>query len=237
MKRTEFTLVFIPGLLSDRRVWEPAASLVSKKFTQPVKFIEFDLEDNITRMAETVLDETGGPLVLLGHSMGARVALEAARLAGKRIEALALFDTGTHPLKPGEIEKRQAVIDLAYDQGMSVLANSWLPQMLHEKSLKDKAIFDPLFDMVITKTPQLHERQIHALINRPDAVKTLESINCPVLLGVGNDDKWSPVSQHREMQSMLPSANLAIIEDAGHFSQFENPAQAAFHILNWLASL
>jgi len=36
---------------------------------------------------------------------------------------------------------------------------------------------------------------------------------------------------------MLPSANLAIIDDAGHFSQFEKPADASFHILNWLASL
>ena len=41
-------------------------------------------------MAEYVLDATGGPLIAVGHSMGARVAMEMAHLAPERIAGLVL---------------------------------------------------------------------------------------------------------------------------------------------------
>ena len=43
-----------------------------------------------------------GPLVVIGHSMGARVALEMVRAAPERISSSALLDTGVHPVREGE---------------------------------------------------------------------------------------------------------------------------------------
>ena len=68
-----------------------------------------------------------GTLALVGHSMGARVALEAVRMAPDRVERLALLDTGVHPLADGEIEKREALLQLGRDDGMDALIDAWLP--------------------------------------------------------------------------------------------------------------
>jgi pimeloyl-ACP methyl ester carboxylesterase len=237
MAKATNTIVFIPGLLCDRRVWEPVANQVWTLTNQPILHVEFDAEDSIADMAKTVLEKADGQLVLVGHSMGARVAIEATRFAAERIKGLALFDTGIHPLKPGELDKRKTIVELAFNQGMVALADTWLPPMLHEASRTNTHIFEPLYEMVIAKTPSLHERQIQALVNRPDAAHLLSRVTCPVLLGVGDGDRWSPVSQHLDMQALVPSASLVIISNAGHFAPLENTEETATHLLQWLLSL
>ena len=62
-------------------------------------------------------------------------------------------------------------------------------------------------------------------------------MTCPVLLGVGDGDRWSPVSQHLDMQALVPSAYLVIISNAGHFAPLENTEETATHLLKWLLSL
>ncbi len=65
----------------------------------------YGLLRTITDMARRALETVSGPLSLVGHSMGARVALEAFRLAPERIERIALLSTGIHPVRPGEASR------------------------------------------------------------------------------------------------------------------------------------
>ncbi len=55
-------------------------------------------------------------------------------------------------------------------------------------------------------TPEQHERHLIALMDRPDASRYLEEINCPVLLIVGAEDQWSPIHFHEEIAALLPHA-------------------------------
>jgi pimeloyl-ACP methyl ester carboxylesterase len=185
-------------------------------------------------MAEDVLAAHNGPLAVAGHSMGARVALEMVRLAPERIVKLALLDTGVHPRKAGEEARRKEVIDLAFDEGMEALAEQWLPPMVHPDRHEDRALMETLTAMVMRMTPELHERQITALLNRPEAAAVLEKVTCPTLFLVGRQDAWSPVSQHEDMLRILPHAHLVVIEDAGHFAPVERPEDVTEALVQWL---
>jgi len=81
--------------------------------------------------------------------------------------------------------------------------------------------------MVLRSNVQMHQRQINALVNRPDASSYLASIECPVLLVVGRYDQWSPVSQHEDMLHLLPNATLEVVDNAGHFSPLEQKDEVA----------
>jgi len=159
--------------------------------------------------------------------MGARVAMEMARLAPERITRLALLDTGIHPLKAGEKAKRDEIVEFAHANGMKALAERWLPGMVHAPNRENQTLMQSLTDMVLAKDPDLHQRQITALVNRVDASAYLASISCPVLLMVGEQDQWSPIAQHEDMLRLLPNARLEIIADAGHFAPVEQPEKVA----------
>lgn len=219
MPNAKPTLVLIPGLLCDETVWQPVIEKFSGRL--PIVVADCSMQDSLTQMAKDALAATSGPLYVAGHSMGARVALEMVRLAPERVLKLVLADTGVHPRKPGEESKRQRVIDLANEHGMQALADQWLPPMVYRQH--DTALMSVLMQMVLRMNPQLHARQIQALLDRPDATTGLADIVCPVVLIVGRQDAWSPVEQHESMLPHLRDARLEVIEDAGHFAPVEQP--------------
>jgi len=223
------TVLLIPGLLCDRFCWEPVLAQLPD-----AAVADLSTQDDLTWMARDLLARHPGPLAVAGHSMGARVALEMARLAPARITRLALLDTGIHPLSEGEREKRAEIVEFAHRSGMAALADRWLPPMVWEENQKDAALMAGLRAMVLRMTPDLHERQIRALVNRPDAAACLPGITCPVLLMVGRQDQWSPVAQHQDMLALLPGARLEIIEGAGHFAPVERPAEVAARLVPFL---
>jgi len=211
--------LLIPGLLCDGVVWEPFMRALGPQ----VAVADLSTQDSLCKMAEDCLSAYPGPLRVAGHSMGARVALEMARIAPERIERLILLDTGIHPLREGEVEKRADIVRFAHEKGMAALAERWLPGMVFEPNRQNARLMKTLTDMVLRKDPDLHERQIKALVDRPDASLYIADIDCPVLLVVGRQDQWSPVCQHEDMLRLLPKARLEIIEGAGHFAPLEQP--------------
>lgn len=225
------TLLLLPGLLCDEVVWSAAIDRLPPHL--PVAVGDFSTQDNLTRMAEDMLARHPGPLYVAGHSMGGRVAMEMARLAPERVARLALLDTGIHPRKEGEEAKRQRVKDIAHQQGMVALAAEWLPPMVHPDRHGDATLMGPLTAMVCRMTPELHDRQIQALLDRPDAAATIGAYRGPVVLIVGRQDAWSPVAQHEEIAALLPQAKLVVIEEAGHFAPIERPREVAEALAAW----
>ena len=225
-------IVLLPGLLCDTSIW--AAQIEALKSYAAVTVADFSRLDSLQEMARAALALREGPLVVIGHSMGARVALEMVRAAPERISKLALLDTGAHPVGEGEGAKRQILVDLAFERGMSALADRWLPPMVHEARTQDILLMEPLRAMVMRASPEQHQRQIRALLNRPDARPLLQAIRCPVLVMVGRQDHWSPLAQHEEIAALIPHSELVVIEDSGHMSPVEQPEQVTNALLRWL---
>lgn len=225
-------IVFLPGLLCDARVF--AAQRAALAPFADTKVADFTAATSITEMGEIGLAAFDGPITIVGFSMGGRAALEAVRLAPQRVERLVLMDTGAHPGSEKEMPGRLAVIDLAHKEGMKALAAKWLPPMLHPAREADPALIAPLTEMVLGMTPEIHERQIRALMGRPDARPLLARIACPTLVMVGRQDRWATLEQHEALAAAIPGSRLAVIEDAGHFACYERPAAVNKALLGFL---
>ena len=225
------TLALIPGLVSDSIVWAPLADAVGHRM--PVHAADVSRASSISGMAENVLAATEGDLIAVGHSMGGRVAMEMARIAPDRIRGLVLANTGHHPKRDGEEAKRQQMIDLGH-RSMDELADQWLPPMLHPDRLSDAGLIGHLRTMVLRAGADVHERQIRALIDRPNASAYMAELGCPILLIAARQDGWSPITQHQEIADAAADAELVIIEDAGHFGPVERPAEVTSAIIDWL---
>ncbi|MBR0827915.1 alpha/beta hydrolase [Bradyrhizobium manausense] len=226
------TIALLPGLLCDAQVW--AGQHVDLAHLATVAVADFSKESSIEAMAAKALSEIAGPLVAIGHSMGGRVALEMVRQGKERIVGLGLLNTGIHVRREGEVEKRAELVRLAYDSGMGALADRWLPGMLDPARKDDQVLLASMRSMVMRATPEQHERQIQALLNRPDPRGFLRDIACPTLALVGRQDQWSPLAQHEEIAALIPGTKLAIIENAGHMAPMERPAETSAALCRWL---
>ncbi|MBO9695030.1 MAG: alpha/beta fold hydrolase [Sphingopyxis sp.] len=190
--------------------------------------------DRIEAMADHALARLPAKVSLLGHSMGARVALEIVRRAPERVERLILADTGIHPVRPGEREKRYALRDLGREQGMAALVDAWLPPMMTPAHRAHPALFAPLRSMSIDAGIAIYEAQIEALLHRPLVDDLLPAIACPTLAIVGAEDLWSPLAQHEDIQRRIPGAELRVVPRAGHMAPAENPQEFTNRIREWI---
>jgi pimeloyl-ACP methyl ester carboxylesterase len=233
MAMDEIVLYLLPGLLCDEAIWRHQTTALGALGLR-TQVPDFRHCDSIAAMARHVLADAPEQFALAGHSMGARVAIDILRLAPERVARLALLDTGTHPRRDGEAEKRQNLVDLARAEGMAALARRWLPPMLHPRRVADAALMAELTAMVERQSPEIFARQVRALLDRPDAQAVLGHIACPVLLGVGRQDGWSPPAQHEAMARAIPQARLVVFEDSGHMAPVEAPDAVTAALRAWL---
>ena len=226
------TLCLLPGLLCDASVWEAQRAVLGRD--RPVFTPDLLGLKSFETMARRVLEATTGPIWVAGHSMGGRVALEVWRLGGARVQGLALIDTGAHGLQEGEAGPRLELVRRAWAEGMEVVADAWLPPMLHPSRLDDRPLVESLRAMICRATPEQFEGQQRALIERPDATGYLPRIACPTAVICGREDSWSTLERHRAMAAAIPGATLTVIEVCGHMSTVERPAEIAAALEVWL---
>lgn len=233
-------VLFLPGLLCDRAVWEPQIAALSARYDCLVA--DYGSADSLVAMAQSALGRTPARFSLVGHSMGGRVALEIMRSVPERVARLALLDTGYQARLEGEAgeaerRKRYRLLELASSEGMRVMGRQWVQGMVHPDRLQDAGLIDPILAMIERKTPQIFAAQIRALLDRPSAEAVLRAIRCPTLVLCGRQDGWSPLLRHEQMRSLITGASLAVIEDSGHMVTLERPQPVAAQLEGWLGHL
>lgn len=234
---TRDTVLFLPGLLCDRAVWEPQIAALSGRYTCIVA--DYGSADSLAAMAQSALEAAPPRCSLVGHSMGGRVALEVVRSAPQRVTKLALLDTGYEARPEGEAgeaeaRKRYRLLDIALAQGMRVMGREWVQGMVHPERLGDRALIESILAMIERKTAGIFAAQIQALLHRPSAEAVLRATRCPTLVVCGRQDGWSPLRRHEEMTKMIADASLAVIEDSGHMVTLERPVEVTAALKSWL---
>lgn len=225
-------LVLLPGLLCDATAWAPQVAAFADE--RPVSVVDYGMADSLDAMADVVLEQAPARFALAGHSMGGRVALEVIARAPERVTRLALFDTGTHGVRPGEAEARRALLTLGEANGMAALVDRWFPPMVADERRDDDAFMTPLRGMAMRPGVRGYARQIAALLGRRDARVVLAGIAVPTLVGVGELDGWSPPSQHEAIAAAVIGAELVVFPGSGHMAPVETPEAVNQAIHAWL---
>jgi pimeloyl-ACP methyl ester carboxylesterase len=229
------TVLLLPGLLCDDWTWAHQVTALAPIARTRVPL--FRGLASLGAMAERAMDEAPERVVVVGHSMGARVAFEIWRRWPERVLGLGLLDTGAHPRRAGETEKRMALVELARTRGMAAMAAEWIPPMVHPDRLSDNTLMDPLTAMICRSTPDDFAGQQRALLDRPDAEPLLATITCPTLVACGRHDAWAPVAQHEAIAAAVPGARLAVVEEAGHMLPVERPDDLNRLLIDWLSDI
>jgi len=169
--------------------------------------------------------------------MGARIALESWAFDSSRVSGLILADFGVDgTVTEKERSGRADRVRGAYEKGMSNLLDSWLKPMV-AKGFDINDRYKQLEEMVLKETPESHEQQIDALLNRPNAEAYLNAIRCPTLLLVGDQDQWSPAEQHIKIGEKLVGSQVEVVQGAGHFLPFERPDVVASLVHDWIEEI
>lgn len=226
------TLVMIPPMLCDSRVFEPQIRDLGKDHA--VMFAPTTKGERIEEIASQILSWAPSKFALAGMGMGGMVAMEVKRRAPERITRIAFISTSPQPDTPETASAREPQI-------IAARAGRWADVLQHEihstwmAPTSDKVgLVRLLTAMGHAHGPEVYVRQARALQRRKDQQATLRNITKPALVICGRHDGFYPVRRHEFMAELIPYATLEVIETAGYLPTLEAPDAVTAALRLWM---
>ena len=162
--------------------------------------------------------------IIAGLSMGGYIAFAFYRKYAHRVRALILADTRATADTPEGKLGRDASIALAREQGAGAIADAMVPKSLTVHTLAtNPALTNATRALLARQSVDTIVTALGALRDRPDSTPTLADISAPTLIIVGAEDAITPVKDSEMMRDAIRGARLAIIPNAGHLANIEQP--------------
>jgi 2-succinyl-6-hydroxy-2,4-cyclohexadiene-1-carboxylate synthase len=225
-------VLFIPGFMQRGDAWRPVAELLPERY--PSRLLDHAEHSFEGRMREIL---ESGESVLVGYSLGGRIALRAALRSPESFSAVVLVGS-TAGIEEGPLRVQRAEAD-------EKLA-SWMEAMPIEDIVglweRQPLFADQSDALVEAQRPGrlAHDQRSLALLLRTagqgmlDPVwHELRDLDLPLLAIAGaRDDGYTAAA--KRIASTAPNARAAIVEDAGHAAHLQQPAAVSALIADFL---
>lgn len=171
------------------------------------------MERTADLVAACLLDTVGNPVVLVGHSMGAQVAIEVAVRHPSTVSRLVLLGPSGDPTaRSGRAQVGRLARDLAIES----------PKVIAVGARE-----------YIRAGPRLRTKFRAMLAHQPE--KVLAQIAAPTLVLRGEDDIVAPRMWCRRIVDTVPDARLAEVAGHGHETMIRDAAPSAALIREFVA--
>jgi len=208
---------------------------------EPIEEANLSIEQS-ARDLFRVMEAAGAtePVVLLGHSMGCQVILEAAKQQPEMVAGLVpMFGTFGRPLdtfmdspmarpafdilykvaRRGGKSGSRLLLPL-YDNPLAVAVGGWTG--LVDKHYAGKVDIDRYMDHLVQMDPRVFLRMVSLMADH-DLGPFLPELQQPVLIIAGERDLFTPLHRSHTMHERIPSAELLVLADASHAAIVEHP--------------
>ena len=228
------TVVLIHGFSIDTRMWDEQMDLLTSHF----QVLRYDmrgfgrsaLPDNQPYDPCVDLFELLNFLgienaSIVGLSLGGWVAVDFTIAYPERVTSLVAADAAIMGYEWQEGRPSVQPAEVAQSQGIEHAKQFWMASPLFEAARRHPRVLRRLDEMVsdysgwhwVNENPQI-------LADEP-AIYHLKDIDCATLVIVGEHDVYDFQQIAKILAAEIPNANLAVIADAGHMSNMENPQQ------------
>ena len=180
-----------------------------------------DMAQDVFEMLDTLKIERA---IIGGLSMGGYITFNFLRKFPEKVAALVLCDTNAHADSEAVRESRLDLIEKIEAEGVQALIDEMLPKLICENTKQNKKeLVQSLEDSFNKVNPQAAIAALRGMAQRKDNTDLLDKISVPTLLIFGAEDKVTNLEMAETMARTIPNSSLVKIENAGHYSNLEQP--------------
>lgn len=173
-----------------------------------------------------------GEVILVGHSMGGPVAIEAARQLGDRVLGVIGVDTfksvGEKPAPAAETAKRMA----AFEKDFIGNTRALVAKAFFRKDA-DAAFVRRIADDMSQAPPEVAIAAVRGL-NDWDGVAAMHALNVPII-AINSD--LNGLTDEARIRELVPTFRLVTIAGTGHFLMMEHPDKFNPELLKQIGTL
>lgn len=178
-----------------------------------------------------------GPVTLVGHGMGAMVALEAAVRSPSLVLRMVLCAGGpaldAQAVEDWVAPRLEALRALDTGGSMEQLAQTLVPQFIGTGALPEGV---RLASHALAQVyPGAYRRALEALPTFDRGAAAFAHLSMPTLLVGGDMDRCTPLAALQALGGVLPDAQTLRLAHVGHWPQLEDPEGFDAALLDFLA--
>lgn len=233
---TSPSLVFLHGWLGDETEWYDVSSRLERWTSQ---HWTLSAEEHWQAAIEALVHRLPPQSVLIGYSLGARVALGCALHPQSQLAGLVLL-SGNAGLED-EIDRETrwqhdlAVARRLRETDLIAFLEDWYNQPIFASAPDEWKQSWIRQRGSIDREHQARLLECFSVSRQPSYWPQLAQVTLPTLVLAGTkDDKY--VSLARRMQAKIPHSEIRILADVGHAAHRENPQGVADCLAKWLQS-
>ncbi|MFV0300816.1 MAG: alpha/beta fold hydrolase, partial [Paracoccus sp. (in: a-proteobacteria)] len=186
-----------------------------------------------------VIQSEGGPMDVVGHSMGGKASMMLALTRPDLVERLAVLDiapVGYGHSQSGYIDMMEALDLTGLDRRSE--ADKRLAEILHAPSLR--AFFLQSLDLKSqparwTLNLKVLRDQMDLLVGWPGDAVTAGRFTGPAMILAGAESDYVDAAGEAEIRRLFPQARIRRIAGAGHWLHADRPEETAEAIAAFLA--
>ena len=225
-------IVLMPGMMCNQYVFSNQVNMLENFFN--VIVIEFNEHRDIELGVKNLVSNLPNKFHLLGHSMGGIVAMELVKQHSKRVLSLALLNTNPYEEKQELKDKRNKTLkELDSLDLISLMKSDYISRYFPDDCRDKNKLIQQCVDMASILDKKVFYNQSVALRDRKDQTSILENVDCKTLIICGERDQLCPVSYHSDMNKMIKSSDLIVLEGVGHMPIIECPLILNNHLKNF----
>lgn len=182
-----------------------------------------------------LLDHLGqSNAIFAGCSIGGYVLLELWRQAPQRVRGLAFICSKPQADAEANLAKRAATIAQARAGETEALYDGMAQSLVGATARQSHAEIVAELRSRMTVTAEALVAVQAGLATRPDSVRTASGIAVPVLAIAGGEDPVVTAAEMESFRSAPGGCEFHVLQDAGHFAAYEQPANVAAVLTPWL---
>jgi len=226
------SVVLIPGMMCNEDIFSHQINVLEKVFN--VIVIEFNEHRDIELGVKNLASNLPNKFHLLGHSMGGIVAMELVKQHSKRVLSLALLNTNPYEEKEEVKDRRNKTLkELDALDLITLMKSDYISRYFPDDCRDKNKLIQQCVDMAYILDKKVFYNQSVALRDRKDQTSILENVDCKTLIICGESDQLCPVSYHSDMNKMIKSSDLIVLEGVGHMPIIECPLILNNHLKNF----
>lgn len=176
--------------------------------------------------------------IICGLSMGGYIALRAVERNPERILGMVLCDTRSEADGNEAKIRRANGIKFIQTNGMKFYAQDYVKIVFASSSFNSHPESVKIIQSIVERTASTSIfGTLLALAARTDTTLSLPNIKCPTLILVGEKDNLTPVSASEALNKAIPGSIMAVIPNAGHISNMENPVEFNKHLVEFVSTI
>lgn len=185
--------------------------------------------ESIAAMADwtAALIEAAGlkSAAVVGHSMGALVAIDTAARVPDKVRALGLCGVAAEmPVHPEMLESAKA-----NTLKVQELMTFWgIGNALHKGGMVSPGLWlrREALAVLSNNKPGVIHKDLAACNGYKDATTRGGAVKCPTVLVLGDGDLMTPAAKARPLAAAIAGARTVVVNDSGHFMIVERPDES-----------